>query len=142
MRLESVRLPNGARILNDAYNANPASMEAALMALAAEPGRRRIAVLGEMWELGEDAARYHREVGAGAARAKVDLLVAVGTHAEELAAGALAAGMPSHCVERCANAAEAAQWLAERLEGDDVALIKGSRGAKMEQILERLRSRN
>jgi UDP-N-acetylmuramoyl-tripeptide--D-alanyl-D-alanine ligase len=117
-------------------------MEAALMALAAEPGRRRIAVLGEMWELGEDAARYHREVGAGAARAKVDLLVAVGTHADELAAGALAAGMPSHCVERCANAAEAAGWLAERLEGDDVALIKGSRGAKMEQILERLRSRN
>ncbi len=57
MRLEVVDLPNGARVLNDAYNANPASMEAALAALAAEPGRRRIAVLGEMWELGEGAGR-------------------------------------------------------------------------------------
>jgi len=141
MRLESVRLPNGARILNDAYNANPASMEAALMALAAEPGRRRIAVLGEMWELGDDAARYHREVGGAAGRA-VDVLVAVGAHADELTAGALEAGMPAQSIERCANAAAAAEWLAGRLEGDDVALIKGSRGAKMEQILERLRSWN
>jgi len=50
--------------------------------------------------------------------------------------------MPSRCVEHCANAAEAAKWLAQWLEGDDVALIKGSRGAKMEQIVEYLRSRN
>jgi UDP-N-acetylmuramoyl-tripeptide--D-alanyl-D-alanine ligase len=134
-------LPNGARILNDAYNANPASMDAALVALAAEPARRRIAVLGEMWELGAEAARYHREVGGAAAREKIDLLVAVGAHAEELAGGALAAGMAPRSVQRCANADEAAEWLAGRLEDEDVALIKGSRGAKMERILERLRTR-
>jgi UDP-N-acetylmuramoyl-tripeptide--D-alanyl-D-alanine ligase len=138
MRLETIRLPNGARILNDAYNANPASMEAALTALAVEPGRRRIAVLGEMWELGEAAARYHREVGGAAART-VHVLVAVGAHADELAAGAIAAGMDSRSIERCENVAAAAEWLAERLEADDVALIKGSRGARMEQIVERLR---
>src|SRR5207248_10331247 len=115
---------------------------AALLALAAESGRRRIAVLGEMWELGEDAARYHREAGAGAVRAGVDILVAVGNHADELSAGALAAGMAAHSVTCCATVAAAAEWLAGRLEGDDVALIKGSRGAKMEQILERLRSWN
>ena len=141
MRLESVRLPNGARILNDAYNANPASMEAALTALAAEPGRRRIAVLGEMWELGGEAARYHREVGSAAGRA-VDVLVAVGAHADELATGALEAGMSAHSIERCANVAGAAEWLAERLQSEDVALIKGSRGAKMEQIVQQLRNRD
>jgi len=139
MRLEAVRLSNGARILNDAYNANPASMEAALAALGAEAGRRRIAVLGEMWELGEAAARYHREVGAAAQRLGVDVLVAVGMHAEALAAGALEAGMAARAVERLATAADAAHWLAAHLESDDVVLIKGSRAAKMEQILERLR---
>ena len=139
MRLEIVRLPNGARILNDAYNANPASMEAALIALSAEPAVRRIAVLGDMWELGVEEARYHREVGAAAARARVDWLVAVGKNADEMAAGALGAGIRGEIVSRCSSANEAADLLAERLRDHDVVLVKGSRGARMETVVERLR---
>jgi len=139
MRLEAVVSSSGARILNDTYNANPASMEAALVALAAEPGRRRIAVLGEMWELGEEAARYHREVGRAAGRAGIDELVAVGRHADDLAAGASEAGLSSGALARWATVGEAAEWLAARLCPEDVVLIKGSRGARMEQIVERLR---
>ncbi len=139
MRLELVRLPNGARILNDAYNANPASMEAALAALAAEPGARRIAVLGDMWELGAEEARCHREVGAAAARQGVDWLVAVGRNAEEVVVGALGGGLTTARVDRCASADEAAELLAQRLRGEDIVLVKGSRGAKMEAVVERLR---
>jgi len=139
MRLEVVLLPSGARVLNDAYNANPASMEAALSALASEPASRRIAVLGEMWELGPDAVRYHREVGAVAARAGVDRLIAVGAHAESMAAAALEAGLDGSKVETHGTAAEAAARLAETLRAGDTVLVKGSRGARMEEIVERLR---
>ncbi|MBI2962700.1 MAG: UDP-N-acetylmuramoyl-tripeptide--D-alanyl-D-alanine ligase [Deltaproteobacteria bacterium] len=139
MRLELVLLPSGARILNDAYNANPASVEAALAVLAAEPGGRRIAVLGDMCELGADEARYHREVGAAAARARVDRLVAVGRHAAEVAAGAISGGLAADRVDRCGTAEEAAELLGPRLAGDDVVLVKGSRAAKMEAVIERLR---
>jgi UDP-N-acetylmuramoyl-tripeptide--D-alanyl-D-alanine ligase len=141
MRLEAVRLASGARLLNDAYNANPASMCAALSALAAESGGRRIAVLGEMWELGAETARYHREVGAAAREAGIDVLLAVGAQADAYRDGAIAAGMPAQSVERFATAAAAGAWLAERLAGDDVVLIKGSRGAKMEQVLQHLEPR-
>jgi UDP-N-acetylmuramoyl-tripeptide--D-alanyl-D-alanine ligase len=138
MRLQVVETPNGARILNDAYNANPASMEAALAVLAAEPGRRKLAVLGEMWELGAEAASYHRQVGAAAARAHVDGLLAVGRYGVEMAAGAVEAGLPSALVECCESAADAAARLASRLTDGDVVLVKGSRGAKMEEIIARL----
>jgi UDP-N-acetylmuramoyl-tripeptide--D-alanyl-D-alanine ligase len=141
MRLEVVDLPSGARVLNDAYNANPASMEAALAALAAEPGRRRIAVLGEMWELGDGAGRYHREVGRAAGALGIDRLVAVGRHADEMADGAAEAGLRAGAVERAASTTEASQWLAGRLGAGDVVLVKGSRAAHMEEIVQALRSR-
>ena len=141
MRLEAVVMPNGARILNDAYNANPASMEAALAALGAEAGRK-IAVLGEMWELGDEAPHYHRELGRAAGRAGIDGLVAVGRHAGDLAAGAIEAGLAGGAIARCATVVEAAEWLAARLDRGDVVLIKGSRGARMEEIVGLLRGRS
>jgi UDP-N-acetylmuramoyl-tripeptide--D-alanyl-D-alanine ligase len=141
MRLEVVDLPSGARVLNDAYNANPASMEAALAALAAEPGRRRIAVLGEMWELGDGAGRYHREVGRAAGALGIDQLVAVGRHADEMAEGAAEAGLGAGAVERAATTTEAGEWLAGRLGAGDVVLVKGSRAAHMEAVVQGLRSR-
>jgi UDP-N-acetylmuramoyl-tripeptide--D-alanyl-D-alanine ligase len=142
MRLQVVVTPNGARILNDAYNANPASMEAALAVLAAEPARRKLAVLGEMWELGAEAARYHREIGAAAARARVDRLLAVGRYSVDMAAGAVEAGLSSTLVECCESAVEAATRLESRLTEGDVVLVKGSRGAKMEEIVARLGGRS
>lgn len=141
MRLEIVDLPSGARVLNDAYNANPASMQAALAALAAEPGRRRIAVLGEMWELGEGAGRYHREVGHAAGRLRIDRLVAVGRHADQMADGAIEGGLGSEAVERAATTAAASERLTGTLGEGDVVLVKGSRAAHMEDIVQTLRSR-
>jgi UDP-N-acetylmuramoyl-tripeptide--D-alanyl-D-alanine ligase len=140
MRLERVTLASGVCVLNDAYNANPASMEAALAALASEPAGRRFAVLGEMLELGPESARYHRAVGAAAARAAVDGLIAVGEHAADTAAGALGLGLAADRVETYATAADAAARLARILASGDVVLVKGSRGARMEEVVERLRS--
>jgi UDP-N-acetylmuramoyl-tripeptide--D-alanyl-D-alanine ligase len=126
-------------VLNDAYNANPASMEAALAALASEPAGRRFAVLGEMLELGADSARYHRAVGAAAARAAVDGLIAVGDHAADTAAGALEIGFAPDRAETFATAGAAAARLAGMVARGDVVLVKGSRGARMEEVVERLR---
>src|SRR5436309_573905 len=83
MRMEVTRLPTGITVLNDAYNANPASMAAALRTLAASQSRRRIAVLGEMRELGNASERAHRDLGVAAAEARVDGLFLLGEHAGE-----------------------------------------------------------
>jgi UDP-N-acetylmuramoyl-tripeptide--D-alanyl-D-alanine ligase len=141
MRLEVVVVRDGALILNDAYNANPASMKAALTTLAAEPGRRKIAVLGEMLELGTEEAHYHREAGASAARLHVDLLIAVGPWADEVVAGAVEAGLASDQAVACVSTEKAAERLAATIGEGDVVLLKGSRGAKMEAIVEGLRER-
>jgi len=91
--MEVTQLPSGVTVLNDAYNANPASMAAALQTLATSRGRRRLAVLGEMRELGAEAARAHRDLGTTAAAANLDALFVLGEHAAEVRAGAEAAGM-------------------------------------------------
>jgi len=139
MRLELVRLANGACLWNDVYNANPASIEAALTALAAEPAKRRVVVVGEMWELGEEEAKYHREVGRRVAELGLDLLLAVGRLADEVAAGARDGGLPSERVERFDAPAAAAARLRAMLREGDVVLVKGSRGARMEEVVTRLR---
>ena len=125
MRLEVARLANGVTGVNDAYNANPASTEAALDTLARMPGRH-IAVLGEMRELGAAAGALHRQVGAYAAACGVQWLIAVGPQGDALAAGARAAG--SIEVDECPDAAAAAALVAARWRRGDVVLVKGSRG--------------
>ncbi len=139
MRLEVVALTGGVRLLNDAYNANPASMTAALASLAAEAASRRIAVLGEMWELGARAAEFHREVGRAAAEAGVDLLLAVGRFRSEIGSAAVAAGLPAARVRELEGTEEAALVLRAYLREGDVVLVKGSRGARMEEIVQTLR---
>jgi UDP-N-acetylmuramoyl-tripeptide--D-alanyl-D-alanine ligase len=139
MRLERLTLASGAIVVNDAYNANPASMAAALAVLVGEPATRRIAVLGAMRELGAESDRWHREVGAVAAAQAVDLLVAVGVEGEAIADGARAAGLDAARIVRCADTAIAAAALHEILAGGDVVLVKGSRGAGMEDVIARLR---
>src|SRR5262249_55126382 len=84
MRMEVTQLPTGVTVLNDAYNATPASMAAALRTLAASRGRRRLAALGEMRELGAAAAEAHRTLGTQAAAATLDALFLLGTWAEEV----------------------------------------------------------
>ena len=133
LRGEEVPLPGGGVLLNDCYNANPLSMAAALEHLDERAaGARKVAVLGDMAELGPGAPAYHREVGAAAARAGVDVLVAVGPLARNYVQGAR--GVP---VTRWAATVE--QGLAALrtvLRPGDCVLVKGSRAMGLEVIAE------
>jgi UDP-N-acetylmuramoyl-tripeptide--D-alanyl-D-alanine ligase len=132
-RGEEVELPGGGLLVNDAYNANPVSMRAALVYLAERAGgRRRVAILGEMAELGPGAPEFHRQIGEEAARAGIEALVAVG----ELARGYLGAGVP---VTRWAADAPAAVAAAEEVvEPGDCVLVKASRAVGLEVVAEAL----
>ena len=141
MRMEVTQLPTGVTVLNDAYNANPASMAAALRTLAASRARRRIAALGEMRELGATAAAAHEALGAEAAAARLDALYVLGPHAERVRAGAEAAGLPAERIAVAVSHEELAAALHDTLRAGDVLLLKGSRGAAMEQVLRALRAR-
>jgi UDP-N-acetylmuramoyl-tripeptide--D-alanyl-D-alanine ligase len=135
LRGERVALPVGAVVINDCYNASPLSVRAALDELAAEtPAGRRIAVLGDMLELGAEEARLHREVGAVAQGAGVDVLVTVGPRA---AAMLDAFDGESYAV---ADAAEAAALAGELVADGDVMLVKGSRGVGLEVVAEALQA--
>jgi UDP-N-acetylmuramoyl-tripeptide--D-alanyl-D-alanine ligase len=125
---------SGAVLFDDAYNANPSSMRAALETLATLPGVRRIAVLGDMLELGADEDRWHREAGS-AAVGRADFLIGVGTRARELAAGAVAAGFPEEHVRRVDSAEEAAEALRGMLSEGDVVLFKASRGVGLDRAV-------
>ena len=135
LRGERVELADGTVVLNDCYNANPMSMRAALDELASAEGTRRVAVLGDMLELGPDELAFHEEVGREAAARDVDLVVTVGPRA--VAIGHAFDGQ-SYAV---ADAAEAATILPELLEPGDVVLVKGSRGVGLEVVAEALRER-
>jgi UDP-N-acetylmuramoyl-tripeptide--D-alanyl-D-alanine ligase len=125
-------LPGGGLLINDAYNANPVSMRAALSYLVERAnGRRAVAVLGEMAELGRTAPGYHREVGEAAAELGVDELLAVG----ELARGYLEAGVPGRWVP---NVHEALRALEEVVRPGDAVLVKASRAIGLEAIAEAL----
>ena len=133
LRGERVTLAVGATVINDCYNASPLSMRAALDELADhEPEGRRIAVLGDMLELGAEEERLHREIGAVAAEAGVDVLVTVGPRA---AAMLDAFDGDSYAV---ADAAEAAALTGELIEAGDVVLVKASRGVGLEAVAEAL----
>jgi UDP-N-acetylmuramoyl-tripeptide--D-alanyl-D-alanine ligase len=126
----------GIGILNDAYNANPASMKAALAALAEIPCRgRRIAVLGDMFELGRHAAAEHRALGKVAAGTTLDHLYLLGDLAREVRRGALRGGMHPEHVTIGENTADLAAQLRARVKRGDWLLFKGSRGMKMEQVI-------
>ncbi|MGH3361308.1 MAG: UDP-N-acetylmuramoyl-tripeptide--D-alanyl-D-alanine ligase [Nocardioides sp.] len=140
-RMELAERSDGLLVLNDAYNANPASMTAALEALVAigrRRGRRTVAVLGAMLELGPEAERSHREVGAAAASAGVDLLVTVGEVAAAIADGAADVAGWAGTTRRTAGRDEALAVVRENVAAADVVLIKASRGAALEHLAEGL----
>ena len=134
-RGEEIPLPDGGLLINDAYNANPVSMRAALALLAARAdGRRRVAVLGDMAELGASAAGYHREVGAAAAAAGVDVLLAVGP----LARGYAEAAEGVAVVRWAPTLDEGLAVLEELVEPGDCVLVKGSRAMGLEAVADAL----
>jgi len=134
-RMQVVRA-RGASIINDAYNANPASMRAALVALKEFPGAtRRLAVLGSMGELGQHADELHHGIGEFAAKQDLALLIAVGPHSDACRAGALAAGMNPDAIALAYDAKEAGALLAERLREGDAVLVKGSHFMGLEKLV-------
>jgi UDP-N-acetylmuramoyl-tripeptide--D-alanyl-D-alanine ligase len=141
--MEVTRRADGLTVVNDAYNANPESMRAALAALAGMPATRRVAVLGGMAELGPDAVTEHERLGRDAVAAGVDLLVGVGPDAVGTVTGATAAG--AHPGEGSAtdagtravsvpDRAAALDLLSEVLVPGDVVLVKASRSNGLEVL--------
>jgi UDP-N-acetylmuramoyl-tripeptide--D-alanyl-D-alanine ligase len=134
MRGERIALPGGVVLIDDCYNANPMSMRSAIDDLAQTALARRVAVLGDMLELGPDAPRMHREIGEHAAARGVELLVTVGPLAAEISR---AFSGETHAV---ADAAAAAELLAGLLKERDTVLVKGSRGVGLERTVATLRA--
>ena len=131
----------GVQFLDDSYNANPDSMKAALRTLMElDTEGKRIAVLGEMRELGAESERGHREIGETTATLGVDQLITIGTAAEFIAEGARTAGLNK--VSAARSTAEAARLLGEIAEPGDLVLIKGSRAARTEEVIEKFGSQN
>jgi UDP-N-acetylmuramoyl-tripeptide--D-alanyl-D-alanine ligase len=136
-RMEVIEASAGYRILNDAYNANPASMAAALRAAAwMARGGRCIAVLGPMAELGSITEREHERVGELAARLGITRLVVVGPRARRIAVGATREGVEAERVTLVDTVEEAAAALREQVRAGDVVLLKGSRVAGLERLVE------
>jgi UDP-N-acetylmuramoyl-tripeptide--D-alanyl-D-alanine ligase len=138
-RMEVTRRADGVTVVNDAYNANPESMRAALAALARLSGQRRIAVLGAMGELGPGADAEHARLGRDAVRAGVDLVISVGPDAMGVHTGALAEGSAGSGAgpERAVHVADrtaAGQVLADVLAPGDVVLVKASRSYGLELL--------
>lgn len=137
MRME-VCEAGAVTVLNDTYNANPASMRAALSVLDDMQAARKIAVLGDMLELGAVSDQAHRSIGEEVARVAPDLLVAVGKRARGIALGAKAEGLNGARVEMVSDNTSAARLLANRVTPGDVVLVKASRAMKLEEVVRSL----
>lgn len=133
MRGEVHRLANGALLIDDAYNSNPEALQLALESAARLHGRRHWAILGDMLELGERSPEFHREAGRQAARLGFTPLIGVGPRARELTDSAAKEGTETEWFE---NSEEAARVLLDRIQPDDVVLVKGSRGIQLDRVVE------
>lgn len=137
MRLQLQKV-DGLTVINDAYNANPASMRAALDTVMTLPcrGGRRIAILGDMRELGESSDRYHREIGefVGASAEKFARLVCVGAKAAIIARAARDAGMEDDRITHFPDSIAASEAVPKHLRRGDLVLLKGSRGVRLEAV--------
>jgi UDP-N-acetylmuramoyl-tripeptide--D-alanyl-D-alanine ligase len=140
-RMELTERADGLVVVNDSYNANPDSMKAAIDALTqigARGDRRTVAVLGVMLELGETSPDHHAEVGRYVAAAGIDVLVAVGPEAADIARGARrVAGWRGEIVA-AAGREQAGEWLRHNVGDRDVVLVKASRGAALETLADQL----
>lgn len=136
-RMAVRRLKNGAFLIDDSYNANPASVKEALKTLRDQQGKHRsIAVLGDMLELGEAAADLHEEIGRAVADSGVDTLFVKGAYARAVASGAASRGLKEERIVLNGATEEISAWLKARLGPQDWVLVKGSRGMKMDEVVE------
>ncbi len=141
-RMELFETPGHVRVLNDAYNANPTSVGAALRALRAmSNGGRAFAVLGDMAELGTFSRTEHERVGRLVAQLRIDWLVTVGAEAREIARSAVSCGMDADRVQSYDEIEEALRPVRDALRPGDLVLVKGSRAVGLERLAEGLRKR-
>ena len=138
MRLNTLDV-NGISFINDAYNSNPASMKAALEAVEAFRARAKWVVSGDMLELGKGSARFHEMTGRLVAASGANGLIALGKFSGQTLSGASACGMRDDRLWRCGNHDEIAGIIRKVARAGDVVLIKGSRGMRMEQVIEKLK---
>jgi UDP-N-acetylmuramoyl-tripeptide--D-alanyl-D-alanine ligase len=129
------RLAGGITIVDDSYNSNPVAVQQALESAATLPAQRRWAVLGDMLELGAEAAEYHRAAGRSAVVLGFGPVVGVGELCRELVAGVVEAGGEGVWF---AHGAEAAEWAVAHLEAGDLVVVKGSRGVRLESVVRAL----
>ena len=146
MRGRVLRFDAGFALINDSYNSNPVALAAMVDLLAhtrpkTENYRRRIVAAGEMLELGPESPNLHREAGRYAASQQIDCIVAVQGNAVQIANGAIAAGMPASQAHFFPDSSAAAAFVAGIVQPGDLVLVKGSRGVKMERIVESLRAK-
>lgn len=139
-RMELIKLSGGVTVLNDCYNANPLSMRSALETVSEfkVSGGRRVAILGDMLELGNWSVRAHSDMGRLAARCGVDLLVTVGERSKHTIQAAIEAGFAPERALHFGDSSEAASRVGEFIKNGDFVLIKGSRGMKLEVVLNAL----
>jgi len=137
---ESGKFDERIKVIDDAYNASPDSVKAALDVLRDMEGRRKVAILGDMLELGEDYSKEaHKEIGGYAVEAGVHVLIAVGNYSACVKEGALEKGMDERMVLTENSNKDVLSWLDENIMPGDRILVKGSRGMHMEEIVEYLR---
>lgn len=140
-RSEILTLPGGITVVNDSYNSNPRAMEMMLETLASWPeAGRRIVVAGEMLELGPSSPEWHRKIGRRCAESGVDWLLAVQGDARFFLEGAVAAGLPVERGQFFSSAEQAGERCRALLQPGDVILVKGSRGVRLEKVIELLQS--
>ena len=141
MRGEVVKFREGFAVIDDSYNSNPRALSEMIRFLGKLQGfQRKILVAGEMRELGPEGLELHRNCGREAARAGLELIIGVQGLAKEILEGALAAGIGRSRLKFAPDAVEAGNLLARTVRKGDVILLKGSRGVKLEQALNTLRS--
>ncbi len=134
MRMQTITI-NDVKFINDAYNSNPVSLKAAIdffVSLICEG--KKIAILADMLELGEDSEELHRQAGRDIPSNKIDVLITVGDNATKIAKAAESA-IQKHNIFVCATNDEAAEKLREAAEPEDIVLLKGSRGMKLEEVI-------
>ncbi len=142
MRMEVLSLGSGKTLINDAYNANPNSMELALQTLSEAKGKgRAIAILGDMLELGEFTVEAHRQLGKKVAELSIDLLLAIGEEAPVVVESAIREGLGHERARVVESHSEAASISREFAREGDWILVKGSRGMSMEKVVEGLKER-
>ncbi|QGG47849.1 UDP-N-acetylmuramoyl-tripeptide--D-alanyl-D-alanine ligase [Heliorestis convoluta] len=136
LRWETHRFPQKITVINDAYNANPTAMKAALGTLSEIAcQQRKVAILGDMYELGEMSSQFHQEVGKEVHRQGYNLLIAIGSLGLHIAEGALQAGMEKNKVYTYETRQEAALSIVPMLQAEDFVLIKASRGMGLEELV-------